>query len=409
MLFCACSQQEPKRTVWLIPVYGQSLALGEEAIRITDFDSLKIKYDSRIVTERLDNDYGYFSDSKLKTWFKRLIGYNHRQFELSVYGMAEYILQYEMKQGNDSLMLCIFPGGQGLTALAELGRASKAYSNFLQSIEEAYQKSKDKGWDIQVPALCWMHGESDIVWGWKGYKKLLSRFAQDFNEDVKRITGQKSDVVFVSYQTNCLTLSEGKYHPNAYNCPETEVPTAQMELIRDNALFMASGPTYPYSFVSERVHLDGFSQNVLGHLAALSILRLTNGEESNGVMPTRMKVSGDTVIVNFNVPSPPLVIDTVNVRKADHWGFSVISPSNTNILTRVILQHNSIKLVCSHAPTGCKIRYAVNGEVGKSGNQYGPRGNLRDSQGDHIVVVIQGKRVPLYNWCYQFDEILLNE
>lgn len=35
---------EGHKTVICIPVYGQSLALGEEAIRITDFDSLRINY-----------------------------------------------------------------------------------------------------------------------------------------------------------------------------------------------------------------------------------------------------------------------------------------------------------------------------------------------------------------------------
>ena len=39
------------KVVLCIPVYGQSLALGEEAERITDFDSLRIKYDGRIVNE----------------------------------------------------------------------------------------------------------------------------------------------------------------------------------------------------------------------------------------------------------------------------------------------------------------------------------------------------------------------
>ena len=39
------------KVVVCIPVYGQSYALGEEATRITDFDSLRVKYNERIVTE----------------------------------------------------------------------------------------------------------------------------------------------------------------------------------------------------------------------------------------------------------------------------------------------------------------------------------------------------------------------
>ena len=45
------------RVVICVPVYGQSYALGEEAIRITNFDSLNINNDGRIVTENLDHRY----------------------------------------------------------------------------------------------------------------------------------------------------------------------------------------------------------------------------------------------------------------------------------------------------------------------------------------------------------------
>ena len=48
------SQDYGHKVVICIPVYGQSYALGEEAKRITDFDSLRIKYNGRIVTEKLD-------------------------------------------------------------------------------------------------------------------------------------------------------------------------------------------------------------------------------------------------------------------------------------------------------------------------------------------------------------------
>lgn len=62
---------EGKKVVLCIPVYGQSLALGEEAIRITDFDSLRIKYDGRIVTENLDYSFGYLDDELSRQHFKK--------------------------------------------------------------------------------------------------------------------------------------------------------------------------------------------------------------------------------------------------------------------------------------------------------------------------------------------------
>lgn len=93
----------------------------------------------------------------------------------------------------------------------------------------------------------------------------------------------------------------------------------------------------------------------------------------------------------FNVPSSPLVLDTLQVNKADNYGFSVITKDNRNIALATTLEGDSIRITCSEKPVDCKIRYAVNGDYMKSGNLHGPRGNLRDSNG---------------NWCYQFDEPL---
>ena len=60
LLFSACSQKpESHHVVICIPVYGQSLALGEEAERITDFDSLANYAGGRIVTENLDHSFQF--------------------------------------------------------------------------------------------------------------------------------------------------------------------------------------------------------------------------------------------------------------------------------------------------------------------------------------------------------------
>ena len=47
--------------------------------------------------------------------------------------------------------------------------------------------------------------------------------------------------------------------------------------------------------------------------------------------------------------------------------------------------------------------FKLNGEKMKSGRLHGPRGNLRDSQGDSITITVQGQTFPIHNWCYQFD------
>ena len=73
-LLSSCNKKEIKENsvVLCIPVYGQSLALGEEAERITDFDSLAVFGHGRIVTENLDDQFGSFDNEDFKKWGKKM-------------------------------------------------------------------------------------------------------------------------------------------------------------------------------------------------------------------------------------------------------------------------------------------------------------------------------------------------
>ncbi|WP_256010357.1 sialate O-acetylesterase [Desertivirga xinjiangensis] len=403
-LGCNKKSGEQQRTVLAIPVYGQSLALGEEAVRVTDFDSLSKKTLNHVVTENLDGEFGYLSDTHFKQRMKKILGDKRRAFELSIYGMSEVVAAYLQKKGAlDSIMICTFPGGQGATSIVDLGRGSKPYVKFLDEIKKAHNKAREKGWKFIVPAFCWMQGENDIVWKKStNYKKDLKMFQLNLSEDIKAITGQPQDVACISYQTNCLTLSKS-FNEATFNAKEVFVPQGQLELIQEDSLFFGSGPTYPYSFVDERVHLDGISQKRLGYMAGLSVVRMLESKPIGGLFPRNTTISGDTVLIDFAVPHSPLVLDTVAVLKAANYGFSVVSPKNVNILRNVLLKDNTIKLFCKRSPAGCKVRYAVNGLRGKNGYKHGPRGNLRDSQGNELKMKILNKVYPLHNWCYQFS------
>lgn len=396
-----------QKVVICIPVYGQSYALGEEAIRITNFDSLRIKYDNRIVTEQLDYAYGYYdSASRLKQYIKRLFHYDKRSFELSIYGMAESLAS---KMGKDTI-ICTFPGGVGMQPIRNLMKGTSPYNKFIEEIACAYNHAQDKGWKFNVPAICWMQGESDITdYPETDYKSLLKQMYQDFNTDIKNITHQTNDIRIISYQTNVVTKGIN-YKPNNYNGTESQTPQAQMELIRDDTLFWASGPMYPYSFVNESLHPDGISQKRIGYLVAESVLDLLHHKKRHmGLVPIKTEIKDDEVRIHLNVPCPPLYFDTVSVRKVRNYGFNVIQKDNVDIISDVNIDGDTIIIKCSESPIGCKIRYAVNGDYWKNGWRIGPRGNLRDSQGDTIRTIIMGKTYALHNWCFQFDYLVDKE
>ena len=393
-----------QKVVICVPVYGQSYALGEEAVRITDFDSLRLKYDDRIVTERLDHVYGYYDPaSRLKQYIKRLLHYDKRSFELSIYGMAESIAS---KTEKDTI-ICTFPGGLGMQPIKNLMKGSSPYNKFIEEIACAYNLAQDKGWKFNVPAICWMQGESDIAdYPKTNYKTLFLQIYQDLNTDIKNITHQTNDIRIISYQTNIVTKGIN-FKPNNYNGIEAQTPQAQMELIRDDTLFWASGPMYPYSFVNESLHPDGISQKRFGYLVAESVLDLLHQKKRHiGLVPIKTEIKDNEVRILFNVPCSPLCFDTISVRKVNNYGFNVIRKDNVDIISDVNIDDNTVIIKCIESPIGCKIRYAVNGEYWKNGWKTGPRGNLRDSKGDTVQAVIMGKTYALHNWCFQFDYLL---
>ena len=385
LLFVSCHQNQEKKTVICIPVYGQSLALGEEAESLTDFDSLTIYAGGRIVTENLDHNFGYFDNNEFKEWAKKMVRYQKRSYELSIYKMAQCLAD---KTGNDTL-ICIFPGGQGATAIANLSKGTIPYQRFIDNIKSAYTQAIDNGWNFIIPAICWMQGESDIVdYPSTDYKQMLIQIWKDMNADIQEITRSKDSIRFICYQSNSLTRAE-KFKADSYNCLETYVPQTFVNLLHNDNRFWASGPTYPYACVKEKIHIDAIGQQHIGELAAHSVLGiLRKSERFQGLIPISVDSKNNDIIVKFNVPTPPLTIDTIQVAKATNYGFSVITPDDRNIAKALTLFGDSVKITCSETPQNCKVRYAVNGDYMKSGNMHGPRGNLRDSKD---------------NWCYQFD------
>lgn len=389
------------KVVVCIPVYGQSLALGEEAERITDFGELTEKSHHRIVTENIDDKFGYFDGSSFKQYLKRLLHYRKRSFELSVYGMAESLTQ---QLGPDTVV-CTFPGGQGATQLALLSKGTPPYERFISDIAKACrlaQKGECKR--FFVPAVCFMQGESDIAdYPNTDYHQLLLQFKEDINRDIKAITNQTEPVRIITYQANALTRGEN-FRALNYDCHETCVPQTFVDLLNSDTLFWASGPTYPYPVVREVVHIDGPSQKQMGYLEALSAMAILRHQQRiTGLLPTSFETSDSSVTVHFSVPCPPLVLDTVQVSKAPNFGFSVINPDGCDITANVVIDSCNVQILCSAPPAGCKVRYAVNGDPMKSGNQHGPRGNLRDSQGNRLTAIIDGQVRPLHNWAFQFD------
>lgn len=388
LVMMACSKgNKDIKVVVCVPVYGQSLALGEEAELLTDIWHLYDDNQGRIMAEGLGSSFGYYEDHGLKQMVKRLIRYSNRLNENSSYAMAKTLTE---QLGKDTAV-CIFAGGRGGTEISRLVKGSEPYTMFLENIKKSYEEARERGIKFYVPAICWMQGESDMFdYTHVDYKKMLKQFAEDINNDVKEITRQREDVKIVTYQSCCLTRC-WNFDPLQYNCYEATIPQAQMELAREKGLFAAGTPVYPFSFVDERIHLDGKSQQEVGRRHAFVVLDIIRkGESSAGLYPTLIAAHDSIVTVKFN--RGPLSIDTTNVSPAKNLGFSVITPDGRDITSRVDVTTDSIVINCNAPATACCIRYAINGTKQKTGGKAGPRGNIKAADGKRDY------------WCFMFAE-----
>lgn len=389
-------------TVYIVPVYGQSLALGEETKLITDIDDYGDKTCHRVKSEFLNERLGYYSDNLVKQRIKSIFRIKNRHFESSVFGLGECFVKMNIDK---NVYLCTFPAGQGATRISLLEKGTKPYHKFIDEIRMVYEKASAQGAKVIMPAFCWMQGETDLTMNTKyDYAARLKKFRYDVEHDVKAITHQTESVSCILYQTNNLTLTEEPMKPDSYLCRQVTIPEQQRQLIMKDKHFCASGPVYPYNVVRNYVHIDAYGQKQMGYLESIALRRIMKGQHLIGLQPQAISRHGDTLIVRMHVPVPPLVLDTTIVVKAPHYGFSVITKAHHDILSDVKVSSDKVYLICHHPFSGpLKIRYGVNGDYMKSGRTYGPRGNLRDSQGNTLSCHINGKRYPLHNWCYLFE------
>ena len=390
--------------VLLFPVYGQSLAIGGDAVPITTYC-------------RFPNNCA--NDNTLGLRFDQV-------HETSIYGLVESYVDFKGQEDRVPAIkqtdrIASFSSGQGSTPISGLVKGTTLYNNLISAITTAYNNRARNA--MIIPAFCWVQGEGDTNNGVDYYYNALSQLRVDLDADIKAITGQSEDVHCILYQTNQLcpatnsNWDASKYASGAGGALMEGSVTAQWKLIKDSAYFHASSPVYPMTFVVSSngaiIHINGMSQKLLGYYEGLATKRLMDGHGNDiGLYVTNVtKVDSTHIRLSLHVPAPPIVVDTESVFETDNYGFSVITESNQNIISNVNIERNnlgssSILITTSTDCTNAKIRYGVNGIKGHSGYDKGPRGNIRDSQGLWYKADINGVTVPMHNWLLFFEYLI---
>ncbi len=374
--------------------YGQSLSLGIGSTALTvgqRFNSLKF----------VDTNYNAFTPL-IEPGIDGAVG-----VETPDSGTAESII--ELIQAENLIkytdhfykILCSNPG-LGSQTIAALSKGTAPYTKLLAQVSGGHTTAAAAGLSYIMQALTWAQGEADTSAGtlYATYKAALKQLRSDIDADVKAVSGQTQNVPLITYQ-----VASHKHYGVAY----PQIALAQLDAAIEDANIHACCPMYIFEYNTDFVHLPGWSYKWLGAYYGLVYKRVViDGLTWDVVRPLSFTVRGSAIYIKFHVPAPPLKWDVQQVLQNDGYGFNLFDGAGNPVtLTGLpaIIANDTVKIIAS-APVvaGMKLQYAFYG-TGTTGRLDGPRGNLRDSQGDNLVFDGGGLMKRMDNWCFMFEHI----
>ncbi|MGC4079548.1 MAG: hypothetical protein QM702_21405 [Rubrivivax sp.] len=269
--------------------------------------------------------------------------------------------------------------GMGSTPYTGLKRGSPPYQRGLDQVAAGRDRTRELGKSYVVRAVTVVHGESDHYGGNTRYADDLLEWQRSYDEDVRSLTKQATPIPM--FETQVSTLGDSR------------IPLAQLDAhVRAPGLVVLVGPKYhlPYA---DGLHLTAEGYRHMGEDYAKAYRRVVlEGRAWEPLRPRAIARRGDTLMVSFHVPEPPLVLDTTLVSDPGSFGFEWLDGAGhpSPIVAVDVVSATNVRIRLSSSGPG-RLRYAIRTER--------TRGNLRDSD-----ATPSRHGYALYNWCVHFDE-----
>ncbi len=286
------------------------------------------------------------------------------------------------------------------------------YANGIASVVAGKKLASGGFSSYGVGAVIVVHGETDEAAQNVNYAANLLEWITDYNNDILPITGQTAQIPMIQSQmasgwSDSFGVSNG-------------IPQRQLDAAEANPGVIALAcPKYMLSYYGGTVHLDGYGYRWLGEYCARAYETMLGGKQWRPVSPKSIAFTSSTrnaLIVDFWVPTAPLVFDTVLVNEptgipGQKYGFEIFDTSAQPPAITSVTPYGSsgttlLIQLASALGSGARLRYAYSlpnpgGVAGPQPPSGGCRGNLRDSD---PTVSQYGNT--LYNWCVTFDKAL---
>lgn len=278
---------------------------------------------------------------------------------------------------------CPAKGGE---TIARLSKGAVWYQQLIDHVQAQYDLSVADGKTYAMQSVAWMQGEADAANGVSRdvYKAAMVQLQQQIDSDVKAITGQTEDVIMLSYQTRAFgTIEQRK-----------EIALAQWEAAREsNGMIVVAGPVYQLEISAQ--HLTNVGSQRFGRTLGRAFKQIVVDEVAPDTLnPKSCTAVGTALTMRFDVPTLPLIFDTVEIAALTDMGFHVFDDTGDLTLSSIAIDGSTVTMTVNRTlGANPKIAYAT---------KYGaPSGNLRDSSGRPVT--INGTEYGQQHWSPTFE------
>ncbi len=293
--------------------------------------------------------------------------------------------------------------GEGGMSIASLS-TTYLNDNLKPAITNAFNLAQSQGLTYGMPLMGWAHGEQDN-------KPSVGTTIQQYKGGMQSLIGLV-DAHLKTLDPNLsleglITTQLCSFKTSGRSEPHIELAIYQAATEPNSNIYLAC-PLYIFDY-ADGYHITGVSSKWMGGYIGLVHKRvLVDGEDWKPVHPISHVKQGRILEVKFHVPVQPLVFDTSHIALNTNYGFSLVDGANNplSISSVVITQGDTVKIIAvDPIPSGAKLRYAWTPSA-QPNRSTGPRGNLRDSQGNDLIFDPDGINKPLHNWCPIFEYLI---
>lgn len=299
--------------------------------------------------------------------------------------------------------------------IIHLGKGSPYYQRFTDAVSLFKRNSDEMNLKSKVSGIVFMQGEANYdtrdennIRDKEGYGKRLGVLFDNMIKDSMLITGQKNSPLIFTYQTG------GKFSKDDL---DLSIGMAQLEVSNAKKGVYLVGPTYQYP--DKNGHLDPNSYRWFGVQIAKVMRQVIDKKEKwEPLQPKSVLLSDGKIVVNYNVPRPPLKFSASYVSydpvMYKDKGFTLYDSNGRVYISSVeITAQDEITITPVRKITGpAKLFYADktyhngNGNVSDSDDTVSPyKYEYKEGSGQYAesnIKELVGKPYPLNNFSVAF-------